>query len=74
MSEKPIDSYEGLNEEEREMYEQYMTDHPEIEIPAEELKDYKETAAALENSLAQFEKNFNLQELFAITDLTPEEL
>ena len=73
MSEKPINPYEGLSEEEREMYEQYMIDHPEVKIPVEDLKDYKERAATLEESLAKFERDFNLEELFAITNLTPED-
>lgn len=71
--EKEEDPYAGLTPEQIEMYESYIADHPEIEMPPESREDHTERAAALGEEMTNFEGQFDLEALNAITDLTPEE-
>jgi hypothetical protein len=61
-----------LQEQERQ-YAQYMSDHPDVEIPKEELRECGPEIAELEEMLALFESTHSLAELNLIVDLTPEE-
>ncbi len=73
MTETPHNPYEGMTDEQIGIYEFYMANHPEVEIPIEDREDHRERAGVLDDLLVQFERDFDLQKLFAITDLTPEE-
>ncbi|MBA3284610.1 MAG: hypothetical protein H0U27_06070 [Nitrosopumilus sp.] len=70
---QPKNPYEGLTDEEIEMYEAYMDSHPEIEIPQESLRDPEKEIAEFETFITNFEQSHNLEELNTITELTPED-
>lgn len=55
------------------MYEDIIAKHTELGASAEGKEDHSETVARLEVSFAQFETDFSLEELFAITNITREE-
>ena len=74
MSEQqPKNPHEDLTDEEIEIYEAYMTDHPEVVIPQEGLRDPEKEIAELEVLITHFKRSHNFEELNAITELTPED-
>ncbi len=65
---------EGLgSEEQNEQYEQWMAEHPEIEIPMEDRRECRLEVAQFEEMVVSFEATYPLEELNLIIDLTPEE-
>ena len=74
MNEKqPENPYNGLTDEEIAMYEAYMADHPEVIVPQENLRDPEKEIAEFNTLIADFEQTHNIAELYAITELTPED-
>jgi len=72
MNEMPTNpDSEEQNGEER--YAQWMSEHPEIEISPENLRECEPEIAEFEEIVAQFESTYSLEELHLISDLTSEE-
>ena len=70
---QPKNPYEGLTNEEIAMYEAYIIDHPEVEIPEESLRDPEKEITEFETLITSFEQSHNLEELNSIKELTSED-
>ena len=70
---QPKNPYEGLTDEQIEMYLAYMAEHPEVVIPQENRRSPEDEITEFENLIKNFEQAHNLEELTTIIELTPED-
>lgn len=57
---------------EEEMLQQWMKDHPEVEVPAEARRESGPEIVEFEQLVVSFESTHSLEKLHSIVDLTPE--
>ena len=71
--EKKPKAGEKTSQEEEELYEKYMEDHPEAVIVREDLRECAPEIAEFEGMITSFELTYPLEALLLIVNLTPKE-